>query len=430
MEKNMKYIISIMLLVFSLSVNAGWKQDPLGGFSKVHVYTPTEPPTLNIEKRPLLIALHGCAQTSDALLNANFEGPADNHNAIIALPEAQYKAGFSCWDYWGTTKSRTAKDYKNILGLVDILLNDNTKNIDPNQVYISGLSSGGAFAMNLSCMAPDVFAGMGILAGPSAGTDAMGAFSHQGTPEIIANNCNNMSGDYNQYFDTQIMISGTGTKDYTVPMTYAPQNAEAMAIVYGIPYNLSNSIIISEGSNNNAKERLVENRIALLELTNEGHNWSGGIGAFGGYVGNASININEYMLDYFKQNNMRIEQNPYIPRFSDFDAIVNGSQITVTANVDIADDTELTDVVITIDNEEYIGQLNGSIYIVSEDLADGEYTVNISANVVVTANNEYYGNDYTINSTKTVEIGEIQPERPFWCYYINEDLWVWIAACQ
>jgi poly(3-hydroxybutyrate) depolymerase len=43
-------------------------------------------------------------------------------------------------------------------------------NIDPSQTYNTGLSSGGGQAMVMGCLAPEIFAGMGINAAPTIGT--------------------------------------------------------------------------------------------------------------------------------------------------------------------------------------------------------------------------------------------------------------------
>jgi poly(hydroxyalkanoate) depolymerase family esterase len=221
-----------MSLITTLTFAATEETVRKGGFNSVILYTPTTLSPVG-NGRSLMVVLHGCTQPTLNFKTANLDKAADEHGMVIAVPDAVYKEGFQCWGYWTGMPSRTYNDYKNILNLVSELLSDATYNIDPNQVYIAGLSSGGAFAMETGCLAPDVFAGMGLVGAPSAGTGAMGAFSHEGTVASVKSNCNSTAGSNASHFNTQVTVSAYGTSDTTVPQSYGPQNAKAMAGVYG-----------------------------------------------------------------------------------------------------------------------------------------------------------------------------------------------------
>ena len=204
----------------------------VGGFSKVHIYTPESQSEIG-EGKALLIVLHGCTQSIDAFKTANLEAAADQYGMVIAVPDAMNKAGFSCWSYWQGTKSRSSADYKNLISLANTMSGDASRNIDANQVYIAGLSSGAAFANTTACLAPDVFAGMGISAGPSIGTSSNGAISTCESADVTAR-CNSYAGSYKSHLDTQITSIAHGDADTTVNTCYNEQNANGMAGVYGV----------------------------------------------------------------------------------------------------------------------------------------------------------------------------------------------------
>jgi poly(3-hydroxybutyrate) depolymerase len=62
-----------------------------------------------------------------------------------------------------------------IINLTQTLLGRPTLNIDSTQVYIVGLSSGGALSLLLGCEAPDLFRRRGAIVGPSVESLQFGA---------------------------------------------------------------------------------------------------------------------------------------------------------------------------------------------------------------------------------------------------------------
>ena len=297
--------IGVVALTFSVVANAAsWTTKSLGGFSSVHMYVPsTASPVGN--GKSLLIVLHGCTQSNGAFKTANLEDAADEYGMVIAAPDAMNKAGFSCWSYWQGTKSRTAGDYKNVINLAKAIRDDASYGVDADQIYIAGLSSGGAFAMTVGCLAPDIFAGMGLDAAPSAGTSSNGAFSLESNASQTAQRCESYAGSYASYFDTQITNTAYGTSDYTVPQGYGPQNANAMATIYGVSKQSGTNTI---QGNSGAKETLYTNgRVSMVEMSGVGHAWPGGSGASGSYIDGSSINYGKYLGEYFAQNNMRVD---------------------------------------------------------------------------------------------------------------------------
>lgn len=253
---------------------------------------------------------------------------------VVAVPDAMNKAGYSCWSYWQGTKSRTAGDYKNLISLANTLVANNSHNIDAKQVYIAGLSSGAAFANTTACLAPDVFSGMGVSAGPSIGTSSNGALGPCESADVQAR-CQSYAGSYASHFATQVASIAQGDKDTTVNLCYNTQNSDGMAALYGVN-QISGTNTITEGSLS-AQETLWDNgRVSKLWLTNADHSWSGGVGASGSYVTGSSINYADYLGTHFAKYNNRVDRNQG-PALSNIQLTSANSIITLTGN---AADTE------------------------------------------------------------------------------------------
>lgn len=306
----------ITLSAASFSHAATEEMRSLGGFNTVLIYTPTTMSPLGA--RSLMIVLHGCTQTSNDYRTANLQDAADKNGVVIAVPEAMYKAGYGCWDYWSATPNRNLKDYKNLISLAKAMTDDPQYEIDSKQVYMVGLSSGGVFAMNTACLAPDVFAGMGLVGSASAGTPASAPIvTIDGTKKMTQQKCEAFAGTCKPHFQTQVMVSAYGTHDFTVDQKYGPQNAAAMALVYG------HSDVSINADMPKAKIKVnPENTVSLVELTNEGHTWPGGPGASGAYIGDASINLGIYLGEFFNANNRRVRATVLPPECEDDEPII------------------------------------------------------------------------------------------------------------
>ncbi len=328
-------ILAILNLISSASnVYAGsWQQNvSIGGFNNVHIYTPETSSSIGSGKS-LMLVLHGCVQPINNFLTAKLEDAAEEYGMVIAVPDAMNKAGFSCWSYWQGTISRNSADYKNLIDLANSLSNDSSRNIDANQIYIAGLSSGASFANTTACLAPDVFAGMGISAGPSIGTSSNGALGPCESADVKSR-CESYGGSNSQYFETQIASIAQGDSDSTVNQCYNQQNSDGMAAVYGVN-QLSGTTTISEGSRTAQETRWQDGRVSMLWLNGTDHAWSGGEGASGGYISSASINYASYLGKYFSDNNRRVNRNTG-PLISNHSAIANLDSFSVSGNaVDI-----------------------------------------------------------------------------------------------
>ena len=327
-----------LLASLPLAAQAGsWQNNAaLGGFNAVNVYTPDSVSPVG-NGRALLIVLHGCTQAHSAFAGAKLEVAAETHGMVVAVPDAMHKAGFSCWDYWNATKSRSFNDYAKLIALANALRNDPVRNIDADQVYIAGLSSGAAFAAQTACLAPDVFAGVAPSAGPAIGTSSNGAFSLENVPPAtFKTRCEGYAGTHKPHLATQMALIAHGTADYTVPMGYNEVNSNGFAAVYGVS-KLAGTSTINDAPGKTAELHQWQNgRVGMLWLNGLGHAWSGGNGASGSYVGNNSINFADFLGGWFAQHNPRVSHN-LPPEISGLSAVEIAGTLSISGTANDAD---------------------------------------------------------------------------------------------
>ncbi len=193
----MTFILLAFSCLFSSSVvYADWKNETLQNV-QVHYYVPKTTSFMQMStKKALMINLHGCSQKAEDLKrDGNWENSADEFNMIVALPKVPDGGVYSgCWDYYGADHTESNRHNGAVLNLVKAMLAKIELNIDPAQVYVSGLSSGGGLAMVLGCLSPDVFAGMGLNAGPSTGTSANEISRPKTSYEKMLSTCKSLGG--------------------------------------------------------------------------------------------------------------------------------------------------------------------------------------------------------------------------------------------
>ncbi|MCQ6261463.1 PHB depolymerase family esterase [Alcanivorax sp. MM125-6] len=380
MIKKALAVLAGALFLLAAPVHAGSWQDnlSLGGFNNVHLYTPDTDSPVGAGKA-LLIVLHGCTQSINAYKTANLEVAAEEYGMVVAVPDAMNKAGFSCWSYWQGSKSRSAGDYNNLIDLANELSDDGARGIDPNQVYIAGLSSGASFANTTACLAPDVFAGVGVSAGPSVGTSSIGVCEQAN----VESRCRNLGGAYQSAFDTQVASIAHGDADTTVDTCYNRQNAEGMAGLYGVS-ELPGSTVISQDGGSAEEFLWQDGRVSMLWLNGLDHSWSGGQGASGNYIGSASINYARYLGEFFSQNNARVNRN-LPPSVDGLTLAANGDAIQISGQAADEDGT-VTAITIVIEGLAGGGDTlttsvdgGGAFQATSGSLADDLYTVAVTA---------------------------------------------------
>src|SRR4051812_48356484 len=308
-------------------------------------------------KRALVINLHGCAQTATDLKQfGNSDPTAKAYGLFVAIPDVGAANAYSlgCWDY------RDAADlHHNIRDIIDLAaaLKGRFPEIDPNQVYVTGLSSGAAMALQIACKAPDLFAGIGAVEGPSVGSNQDHGFNNPPSNNVdhALAKCKDLAGVKSGAFSNQIASVAYGDLDKNgggkspappirqgvtavVPVEWTKDNVQVAAKLFQ-PCSFSSAHRVADGK---AEETLCaapdgKQRVSLLKMFNVGHAWPAGSGdpssGGGNWINKVGINYPAYVTEWLFANNLRTARN-HPPEVSIGNSTVSGTSITVVGSAE------------------------------------------------------------------------------------------------
>jgi poly(3-hydroxybutyrate) depolymerase len=297
---------------------ADWAQRTIAGTS-VLVYTPRSAGSYPTG-RGLMIGLHGCTQQNTALRDrGNWEPAADRFGVVVALPQVPNGGVIAgCWDYYGANHTRTSRHDGAVLAIVDALLDDASLDVDPAQVYVSGLSSGGGQAMVLGCLAPDVFAGVGVNAGPTVGTQSSEIARVATNQTAASTTCRRLAGAAAASFDTQLTSVIAGTQDFIVAQGYSTLNAAVFAGLYEAPTESRIDVASLPGfMSAGTGTRYADARGPRVELVFQqgmGHAFPAGSGAGAeiSFIASKGVSWPMTMLELFTMQNRRVGAAPLL----------------------------------------------------------------------------------------------------------------------
>ena len=122
---------------------------------KYYLYFPPDYDSTSREKFPLLLFLHGGGEAGGSLENLQINGPpkmiveGKQFPFLILAPQHPEKRKF-----WNT---------RAVIHLLDHVIEEHQ--VDPNRIYLTGLSRGGSAAWELAVQYPDKFAAMAVVCG-------------------------------------------------------------------------------------------------------------------------------------------------------------------------------------------------------------------------------------------------------------------------
>ncbi|MDV6330853.1 PHB depolymerase family esterase [Asticcacaulis sp. 201] len=135
----------------------------------------------------LVVMLHGCTQSPDDFaIGTGMNDLAERNGFLVLYPEQSAAANMNrCWNWFNDTDQRRDHGEPALLvGMIRHIIGVHA--IDPQKVFVAGLSAGGAMAAILGARYPEVFSGVGVHSGLAVGaahdmTSAFGAMSQGGS---------------------------------------------------------------------------------------------------------------------------------------------------------------------------------------------------------------------------------------------------------
>ena len=180
---------------------------------------------------PLLVMLHGCTQSPDDFAaGTRMNALADQHGFLVAYPAQSPNAnGSKCWNWFRPGDQGAAAGEPALLaGLTRQLIAQHA--VDPQRVYVAGLSAGAAMAVILGTTHPELYAGVGAHSGLPyrAAHDVPSAFAAMGgapgTGKVAAASAAHKRQNSDQPARVVPLIVFHGDADRTV----APANGAAL----------------------------------------------------------------------------------------------------------------------------------------------------------------------------------------------------------
>jgi poly(3-hydroxybutyrate) depolymerase len=300
----MKSLYSLLLVAVSAFAGT-WHSEEIAGM-QVELFTPSSVSQVP-GKRSFLIHLHGCTQDGMIFRKAgNWENAAEKYGMVVALPTVPNGGVLlGCWDYYDTNHTRDSRHDGYVIRLAQELIQRSSLQVDPRQVYVSGLSAGATEAMVVGCLAPDIFAGVAAAAGPAIGTDSMQVQQLAADVSGVVKLCKKFAGPYQSELSSQVASLIYGDYDFVCQQKYNRVSAEAYARLFSTFGQPSQNAIAGQGAESLWSDSRGP-RVSLIAVSGMSHAWPAGGGPGGSFIDTQHVNYPQYLAGFFSRNNRRV----------------------------------------------------------------------------------------------------------------------------
>lgn len=158
----LRFLCASVVISISLTATAGTVTTETHGPRNVRVFVPAKPAS----PTPMILMLHGCTQDAASFADGTqMDAIAEENGFVVAYAEQPSSVTpTKCWQWWDTAhQSRDAGEPKELADAAAAIAS--AKGVDPDRVYVAGISAGGAMSTVMGATYPDRFAAVGVVAG-------------------------------------------------------------------------------------------------------------------------------------------------------------------------------------------------------------------------------------------------------------------------
>lgn len=265
------------------------------GTRSYKLYVPASAP------RGLVVMLHGCKQDPDDFATGTgMNATAEANGLMVAYPsQTAANNASSCWNWFRPSdQKRGAGEPAIIAGITEEIIRE--FELDRSQIFVAGLSAGGAMAAVMAEAYPDLYAAVGIHSGLACGSanDVVSAFSAMRGDASLASRTRTLKGSDPACQVRTIVFHGDADR------TVHPSNAERIvaAATLSVPGGVASKPgRCTDGLTFETTVLTDEKGRPALEywlVNGAGHAWSGGH-ADGSYTDPRGPNATTEMVRFF-----------------------------------------------------------------------------------------------------------------------------------